>query len=156
MNIGQASKASGISAKMIRYYESIGLVPSAVRTQSGYREYTDIDVHRLRFLRRARDLGFSFDKVRALLKLWGDRNRSSADVKILALEHIEELQVQVRNLNHLIAALEHLASACEGNHRPECPIIDDLTSRGPADKVGAAPANRRRNGTGAVTRHGAP
>lgn len=87
MNIGQASKASEISAKMVRYYESIGLIPGAARTKSGYREYTDIDVHRLRFIRRARDLGLSFDRVGALLKLWGDRIRSGADVKALPRAH---------------------------------------------------------------------
>ena len=157
MNIGQASKASGISAKMIRYYESITLLPIASRTQSGYREYTDADVHRLQFVRRARDLGFSFVKVRALLRLWGDRRRSSANVKALALDHIGELEAQVRDLKRMIGTLKHLADECGGNDRPECPIIDDLTSHRlvtTPPRKSAAHKGRRAKGAGAGTHHG--
>jgi Cu(I)-responsive transcriptional regulator len=128
VNIGQAAKASGISAKMIRYYESIDLVPAAGRTDGGYRDYGPNDVHRLRFIRRARDLGFSLDQVRALLKLWTDRRRNSADVKAVALTHIEELENRAAELKQMIRTLRHLADACEGNDRPHCPIIDELES----------------------------
>ena len=126
MNIGQASKASGITAKMIRYYESIGLVPKAGRTEGGYRDYAPGDVHRLRFVRRARDLGFSFDQIRELLKLWSDQKRSSKNVKAVALEHIAELEVRATQLKDMIRTLKHLADACEGDNRPDCPIIDEL------------------------------
>ena len=133
MNIGQVSKASGISAKMIRYYETIDLVPKAGRTEGGYRDYSPADIHRLRFIRRARDLGFSFDQVRELLKLWTDKRRSSGNVKKVALEHIAELELRAAQLEDMIRTLKHLADACEGNHRPDCPIIDELESgHGPA------------------------
>jgi Cu(I)-responsive transcriptional regulator len=126
MNIGQASLASGISAKMIRYYEGIGLVPAAGRSNGGYREYGPDDVHRLRFIRRARDLGFSFERVRELLKLWSDQKRSSAKVKALALAHIGELEARAKELRELIRTLRHLADACDGSNRPDCPIIEGL------------------------------
>jgi Cu(I)-responsive transcriptional regulator len=126
MNIGQAAKASGISAKMIRYYEAIDLVPKADRTDGGYRDYSPNDVHRLLFIRRARELGFSFDQVRQLLRLWGDKKRSSAKVKQVALEHIAKLELRATHLQQLIGTLKHLANACGGNHRPDCPIIDEL------------------------------
>ncbi len=144
MNIGQASKASGISAKMIRYYESIGLVPKAGRTGGGYRDYDDTDIHRLRFIRRARDLGFPFEQVRELLKLWGDHRRSSADVKALALSHIAELEARATELKAMIGTLKHLAHACEGNHRPECPIIDELGAPGARGSVPKAGTRRSR------------
>ena len=147
MNIGQASRASGISAKMIRYYESIGLVPKAVRTDSGYRDYSDADVHRLLFIRRARDLGFSFERVRELLKLWSNQKRSSANVKALALAHIDELEVRATELRQMIKTLRHLAEACEGDNRPHCPIIEELESGKPprpAAKPGKAVARSRR------------
>jgi Cu(I)-responsive transcriptional regulator len=129
---------------MIRYYESIGLVPRADRTDGGYRDYGDADIHRLRFIRRARDLGFSFDQVRELLKLWSDRRRSSADVKALALTHINELEERASELKAMIDTLRHLANACEGNHRPDCPIIDELESgrRAPSSGKKAARTNR--------------
>lgn len=128
MNIGQASGASGISAKMIRYYESIGLVPKAVRTNGGYRDYDETSVHRLRFIRRARDLGFSFDQIRELLKLWSDKRRSSADVKALAEEHIAELEERALHLREMITTLKSLVKACSGSRRPDCPIIEELES----------------------------
>ena len=128
MNIGEAAKASGISAKMIRYYESIDLVPAADRTDGGYRDYGPNDIHRLRFIRRARDLGFSLDQVRALLRLWSDRERSSSDVKAVAITHIEELETRSAELKQMIRTLRHLAQACEGNDRPHCPIIEELES----------------------------
>ena len=111
---------------MIRYYESIGLVPKADRTEGGYRDYSPGDVHRLRFIRRARDLGFSFDQVRELLELWSDQKRSSANVKAVTLEHIADLEARATQLRAMIRTLKHLADACEGSHRPDCPIIDEL------------------------------
>jgi Cu(I)-responsive transcriptional regulator len=126
MNIGQASSASGVSAKMIRYYESIGLIPPSPRRDSGYRDYGPADIHRLAFIRRARDLGFSMPQIRDLLRLWSDRARSSAEVKAIALEHVAELEGRARQLSEMAEALKHLASACNGNERPDCPIIKGL------------------------------
>jgi Cu(I)-responsive transcriptional regulator len=131
MNIGQASKASGVSAKMIRYYESIDLVPRSARRESGYRDYGAADIHRLGFIRRARDLGFSMDQIRNLLRLWGNEARSNADVKAIALEHVAELKQRAKALNEMAGALRHLAAACEGDGRPECPIIKGLEGRVP-------------------------
>ena len=147
VNIGQASKASGISAKMIRYYESIGLVPKAGRTEGGYRDYGDADIHRLLFIRRARDLGFSFERVRELLKLWTDQKRSSANVKALALAHIDELEVRATDLQQMIKTLRNLAEACEGDNRPHCPILEDLEAGKPlrsSAKLGKAATRSRR------------
>ena len=126
MNIGQAADATGVSAKMIRYYESVGLVPAAGRRASGYRDYGSADLHRLKFIRRARDLGFSMDQIRDLLRLWSDRNRSSAEVKAIALGHVAELKQRARHLDEMAEALKHLASTCKGDSRPDCPIIKGL------------------------------
>ena len=133
MNIGQAANASGVSAKMIRYYESIDLTPRSARRDSGYRDYGPADIHRLAFIRRARDLGFSIDQIRQLLRLWSDGHRSSAEVKTIALEHVVELRQRARHLNEMAEALKHLASACEGDSRPECPIIRGLEGALPID-----------------------
>ena len=126
MNIGQAAKASGISAKMIRYYESIGLMPRPPRTNGGYRDYSATDIHRLRFVRRARDLGFSVDQISELLKLWSDQHRSSADVKALAEAHIEALEARAREMKQMISTLRALVQQCEGDQRSDCPIIEEL------------------------------
>lgn len=126
MNIGQAAKASGVSAKMIRYYEGIGLVPPAGRTASGYRSYGDQDVHMLRFIRRARDLGFSVEGIAELLGLWRDRDRHSADVKRLAVEHAARLREKIAGLQAMVGTLETLADRCAGDDRPDCPILRDL------------------------------
>lgn len=126
MNIGDAAKASGVSAKMIRYYESIELAPQPRRSASGYRTYDEPDVQRLRFIRRARDLGFSLERVRNLLQLWSDRERHSADVKTLALAHVGELEARAAELEGMITTLRNLAQACEGDNRPRCPIIEEL------------------------------
>lgn len=126
MNIGQAAKQSGISAKMIRYYESIGLIGPAVRTDSGYRVYSDQDLHTLRFVRRARDLGFSVEQMNELLALWKDRSRASADVKRIALEHVDELERKAEALREMAATLKHLAQHCHGDERPDCPILENL------------------------------
>jgi MerR family transcriptional regulator, copper efflux regulator len=140
MNIGQASKASGLSAKMVRYYERIGLLPQAGRTEGGYRNYAPDDIHRMRFICRARDLGFSFERVRELLKLWSDQKRSSGKVKALALAHIGELETRAAELKELIRTLRHLADTCDGSNRPDCPIIEELESGTPSNAF-----NTRRN-----------
>ncbi len=126
MQIGQAAKASGLSAKMIRHYEAIGLLPAAGRRESGYRDYGVADLHKLQFIRRARDLGFSIERIRLLLKLWSDRNRSSREVKALALAHVAELQEKVKHLREMSDVLSRLAQACDGDGRPDCPIIKGL------------------------------
>ena len=128
MNIGDAAKASGVSAKMIRYYESTGLIPAAERTGAGYRVYTDTEVQMLRFIRRARDLGFPVDKIEDLLALWRDRSRHSADVKRLAQEQIDGLERKIAEMQAMKDSLQHLADACCGDHRPDCPILTDLGS----------------------------
>ena len=147
MNIGQASNASGVSAKMIRYYESVGLIPPSARRESGYRDYAAADIHRLAFIRRARDLGFSMDQIRDLLRLWSDR--SSAEVKAIALEHVAELEERARELNEMADALKHLASACGGNERPDCPIIKGLEGQIPLalpGRPGSGPSRKAARG----------
>jgi len=127
MNIGQASKESGVSAKMIRYYEQTGLIPAADRTPSGYRDYSDTDVHMLRFVRRARDLGFSVAEISDLLGLWRDETRQSAEVKRLAQGHITELKKKIKGLQDMAHSLSMLVNAsCRGDHRPHCPILQSL------------------------------
>ncbi|ODT19735.1 MAG: Cu(I)-responsive transcriptional regulator [Kaistia sp. SCN 65-12] len=126
MNIGQASRASGVSAKMIRYYEQTGLIPAADRKPSGYRDYSDTEVHMLRFVRRARDLGFSVAEIGDLLGLWRDDTRQSAEVKRLAQGHIDELQKKIKGLQDMADTLSTLVSACQGDHRPHCPILQSL------------------------------
>lgn len=126
MNIGQASNASGVSQRMIRHYEKIGLIPSPPRRDSGYRDYSDADVHRLRFIANARDLGFPIDEIGELLSLWSDRSRVSADVKALALARADELGRKARALEAMRASLLDLASRCRGDSRPDCPILDRL------------------------------
>lgn len=134
MNIGDAAEASGVSAKMIRYYEETGLIPKAARSASGYRHYDEADVHTLRFIRRSRHLGFSVEQITTLLALWRDRSRASADVKAMALEHVAELDRKIADLQAMARTLSSLANACGGDTRPDCPIIDDLASScdGPA------------------------
>lgn len=128
MNIGQAAKHSGLSAKMIRYYESIGLLAPASRSDSGYRRYSGNDLHVLAFIKRARDLGFALDEVGKLLTLWQDRQRASADVKAMAQAHIAELNRKIEEMTALRDTLEDLAGRCHGDQRPDCPILKDLES----------------------------
>jgi Cu(I)-responsive transcriptional regulator len=125
-NIGQASAASGVSAKMIRHYEQIGVLPPAARTFANYRIYSQADVHTLQFVRRARVLGFSMKQIQTLLGLW-QQQRPSKDVKRLALEHVRELEAKIREMEAMKRTLENLADHCHGDHRPECPILDDLS-----------------------------
>jgi Cu(I)-responsive transcriptional regulator len=126
MNIGEAAAASGVSAKMLRYYESIGLIAAPARSASGYRSYADADVHTLRFITRARSLGFSLEETAGLLALWRDKGRASADVKAVALKHVGDLEAKVAELQSMVRTLKHLASSCHGDARPDCPILDDL------------------------------
>ena len=128
MNIGEAAKACGVSAKMIRHYESVGLFPEAMRTESGYRQYTENEVSTLRFIRQSRDLGFSIEQIRELLGLWQNRRRSSRQVRALAQAHIEELDAKLKELQAMKATLEHLVHCCHGDDRPDCPIIESLES----------------------------
>jgi Cu(I)-responsive transcriptional regulator len=128
MNIGDAAKASGVNAKMIRHYESVGLFPQAVRTEAGYRQYTDKEVHTLRFIRQSRALGFSIEQIRDLLGLWHNRRRSSRQVKALAQAHIEELEAKLQELQSMKTTLEHLVHCCHGDDRPDCPILEELAS----------------------------
>ncbi|OLU14081.1 Cu(I)-responsive transcriptional regulator [Pseudomonas sp. PA1(2017)] len=143
MNIGQAAKHTGLSAKMIRYYEAIGLLPNAGRSESGYRQYADDDLQRLRFIRRARDLGFSLAESGRLLALWHDRERASADVKALAVEHIEALNGKIAELEALRDTLQTLVDHCQGDQRPDCPILEDLQAGSDCCQPAATPSARR-------------
>lgn len=134
MNIGEAAQRSGVSAKMIRHYESVGLLPVGLRSGGGYRLYGDRDVHELRFIKRARSLGFSLDQIKELLSLWRDKGRASADVKRMAATQVEALEARIRELTEMRDTLSRLAEACRGDDRPDCPILEglgsDLTSAG--------------------------
>lgn len=137
MNIGQASDASGVSAKMIRYYEEIGLIRPMGRTGNNYRVYGDEEVHVLRFIRRARSLGFSLEETETLLKLWQDQSRESAAVKDVATAHIADLERRIAEMQGMVKTLKHLAHCCGGDQRPNCPILDDLAGDA------SAPASRK-------------
>ena len=144
MNIGQAAERCGVSAKMIRYYEQIGLIPKASRSDAGYRNYSVADTHSLRFIRRSRDLGFSVEQISELLVLWQDRDRASAHVKAMALRHVAGLNAKIAELQSMAQTLAHLADHCHGNDRPDCPILEDLAEPRPtaaADPL-ARPAHR--------------
>jgi Cu(I)-responsive transcriptional regulator len=129
VKIGAASTASGVSQRMIRHYEKIGLMPKAARRDSGYRDYGERDLHTLRFIGRARDAGFPIEEIRQLLELWHDRERSSADVKALALSRAAQLKQKARELDAMRRSLEHLAERCHGDDRPDCPILIDLEGK---------------------------
>jgi MerR family transcriptional regulator, copper efflux regulator len=131
VNIGAAAAASGVSAKMIRHYERIGLIPPPKRTVANYRLYSHDDVHILQFVRRARDLGFSLPAIQELLALWQDRRRQSADVRRIALEQVTALDVRIAELQSMRRTLRHLAASCHGDRRPDCPILDDLAESEP-------------------------
>ncbi|WP_309639717.1 Cu(I)-responsive transcriptional regulator [Methylibium sp.] len=130
LNIGPAAQRSGVSAKMVRHYESLGLLPKIARTDAGYRQYGEKEVHTLRFIRRARGLGFSMAEIAQLLKLWQNRRRASADVKRIALAHAADLQRRIDEMTAMQRTLERLASCCHGDARPDCPILDELGSAG--------------------------
>lgn len=135
MNIGTAARASGVSAKMIRYYEEIGLLPQADRTAAGYRVYGPRELHTLRFIRRSRGLGFSMPQIAALLALWQDKGRSSAEVKAIAMDHVAELDAKIAELASIRDTLKHLAGCCHGDDRPDCPILDGLALDEPVAPV---------------------
>ena len=128
LNIGDTAVTSGVSAKMIRHYEEIGLIPKAKRTASGYRMYSEADIHVLRFIKHARKLGFSIKQIAQLLSLWRDHRRSSSKVKNLAVEHIKELEEKILEMHAMKATLEDLVAHCHGDNRPECPILDELAA----------------------------
>lgn len=129
MNIGQAAEQSGVSAKMIRYYEQIGLITPPHRTDSNYRVYGADEVHVLRFIRRARNLGFSVEETATLLALWQDKSRASVEVKDIANSHIAALETKIFELQGMVKTLKHLAHCCHGDNRPDCPILDDLAGK---------------------------
>lgn len=161
MNIGEASKASRVSAKMIRYYEQIGLIPPAARTDSGYRAYVPTDIHRLHFIRRARDLGFLVTEISDLLGLWNDQSRQSADVKRLAHRHIVELEQRMDTMRQMAETLRTLINSCSGDHRPDCPILHELQQpdggpASPKERTGAVPRRTRGNAATPVEKHTEP
>ena len=127
MNIGEAAKASDVSTKMIRHYESIGLIDAARRTDAGYRLYSERDVQVLQFIHRSRTLGFSLEQIRTLLALWQDKQRASKDVRAMARQHIDELDRKIADMQAMRRTLETLATRCHGDERPDCPILDDLS-----------------------------
>ena len=138
MNIGQAAQASGVNAKSIRYYESIGLIARADRSGAGYRQYSDKEVQTLRFIRRSRDLGFSVERIKTLLGLWKDTDRKSADVKSLARQYVAELDRDIAKLQTIRDVILHLSDCCHGDNRPNCPILDELAEPGTPGKRPAA------------------
>jgi Cu(I)-responsive transcriptional regulator len=146
LNIGQAAAASGVSAKMIRHYEEVGLLPAAQRTEAGYRQYGDSDVHTLSFVRHSRDLGFSIPDIAQLVSLWQDRSRPSREVKALAKAHIRELEEKAQEILAMKTALEHLVHGCRGDDRPECPIIETLASKSMVGTASAGSGQSRKTG----------
>ena len=125
-NIGQAAQRAKVSAKMVRHYEALGLLPEVVRTDAGYRQYTEKEVHTLRFIKRARDLGFSMPEISELLKLWQNKRRSSESVKRIASVHVADLDQRIAELSAMKRTLQTLVDCCHGDHRPDCPILDQL------------------------------
>ena len=125
-NIGEAARLSGVSAKMVRHYESLGLLPAVLRTDSGYRQYTEREIHTLRFIKRSRDLGFSMAEIAELLKLWQNRRRSSSEVRRIAIRQVAELEHRMAEMEAMKRTLEHLVACCQDDHRPDCPILDEL------------------------------
>ncbi len=131
MNIGEAARQSGVSAKMVRHYESLGLLPQVQRSESGYRQYSEAEVHTLRFIKRGRDLGFSMAEIAELVSLWNNRRRASASVRRIAQKHADDLTRRIAEMQAMQQTLTHLVHGCQGNERPECPILDDLAGQAP-------------------------
>ncbi|MEJ7930264.1 Cu(I)-responsive transcriptional regulator [Ramlibacter sp. AN1015] len=131
MNIGEAARLSGVSPKMVRHYESLGLLPAVQRTEGGYRQYGDTEVHVLRFIKRARELGFSMAEIAELVGLWRNRRRSSANVRRIAQQHADELSHRIEAMREMQRTLQHLIHCCHGDERPDCPILDDLAGQAP-------------------------
>ncbi len=136
-NIGEAARRSSVSAKMVRHYEALGLLPAIARTDAGYRLYTDKEVHTLRFIKRSRNLGFSMLEITELLKLWQNQQRSSQDVRNIAIKHVEDLNQRIDEMQLMKRTLVHLIDCCHGNDRPDCPILDELgnAASAPNDKT---------------------
>jgi len=157
MNIGEAAQASGVSAKMVRHYEEIGLIPKAKRTNAGYRLYSQSGVHTLRFIKQARNLGFPIERIEKLLALWQDRRRPSRKVKELAQEHIRELEERIREMQDMKRTLETLAKHCHGDDRPDCPILAGLEKTlplsGPRRPLDGARKKKRASPSGAASCH---
>ena len=126
VNIGEAARLSGVSAKMVRHYESLGLLPRVARTDSGYRQYSEPDVHTLRFIKRSRDLGFSMEEIGELVGLWQNRRRASASVRRIAQKHAQDLAQRIAQMQAMQQTLQHLIHCCHGDERPECPILEEL------------------------------
>ena len=126
VNIGEAAKLSGVSAKMVRHYETLGLLPRVGRTDSGYRQYSQAEVHTLQFIKRSRELGFSMDEIAGLVSLWQNRRRTSASVKRIAQKHADDLAQRIEAMQAMQRTLQHLIHGCHGDDRPDCPILDDL------------------------------
>ena len=131
MNIGEAARQSGVSAKMVRHYESLGLLPQVQRSDSGYRQYSEAEVHTLRFIKRARDLGFSMAEIAELVSLWQNRRRASENVRRIAQKHADDLAQRIAAMQAMQKTLGHLIHCCQGNDRPDCPILDDLAGAAP-------------------------
>lgn len=129
MNIGEAAKLSGVNTKLIRHYESIGIIPKASRSESGYRTYSENEVHILSFVKRARSMGFSMKEIKKLVSLWRNKSRASSEVKNLANKHIEDMEKKIQELQEMVKSLKHLSRNCHGDHRPDCPILNDLASQ---------------------------
>lgn len=126
MNIGEAAKISGVNSKLIRHYESIGIIPKASRSDAGYRTYAETDVYILSFVKSARSLGFSMKEIKKLVSLWRNKSRASSDVKDLASRHVQEMEEKILNLQEMVKTLKHLAKNCHGDHRPDCPILGGI------------------------------
>ena len=125
-NIGEAARRSGVSARMVRHYEGLGLLAAVARTESGYRQYSEADIHTLRFVKRSRDLGFSMEEIAELVGLWHNRRRASASVKRIAQKHLGELEQRIADMQAMQRTLSHLVHCCHGDARPDCPILEDL------------------------------
>ena len=128
VSIGEAARLSGVSARMVRHYEGLGLLPVVARTESGYRQYGDADIHTLRFIKRSRDLGFSMEEIAELVGLWHNRRRASASVKRIAKKHLDDLEQRIADMQSMRNTLAHLVHCCHGDARPDCPILDDLAA----------------------------
>lgn len=128
MNIGEAAKISGVNAKLIRHYESIGIIPKASRSDAGYRVYSETEVNILSFVKRSRNLGFSMKEIKKLVSLWRNKSRASSEVKNLATKHVDEMEKKILELQSMVKTLKHLAKTCHGDDRPDCPILNDLAS----------------------------
>lgn len=129
MNIGEAAKMSGINAKLIRHYESIGIIPKASRSDAGYRTYSETDVHILSFVKKSRALGFSMKEIKKLVSLWRNKSRASSEVKALAVKHMNEMEKKIEELQAMVRTLKHLSKNCHGDQRPDCPILNDLAGQ---------------------------